>query len=173
MERSSRRGRVLTLAVTFALAASGAALLLALDVPAGGLIGAVLFVGTFNLATGRGTSLPRPIRNGASTAIGAVIGSMITRSVLIDLGTGAVLALLFTAFILTVGVGAGILLSRWAGIDRKTAILAACPGGMVEMAVIAEHVGADQATVLGIHLVRRLASLVVLTALLVTSSAFM
>jgi membrane AbrB-like protein len=169
----SGRNRFASLTVTFALAASGAALLLAFDVPAGGLIGAVLFVGTFNLMTGRGAPLPRPIRNGASTAMGAVIGSMITRSVLGDLGAGVVLALLFTAFILTVGVGAGLLLSRWAGIDRKTAILAACPGGMVEMAVIAEHVGADQAAVLGIHLVRRLASLVVLTALLVSSSAFM
>lgn len=173
MGQSSGRDPTRELVVTFGLAVSGASAFLAVGVPAGGLIGAVVFVGTFNLVTGRGTSLPRPIRNGASAVMGAVIGSMVTRSVLIDLGTGAVLALIFTAFILAVGVGAGLLLSRWAGIDRKTAILATCPGGMVEMAVIAEHVGADQAAVLGVHLVRRIASLLVLTALLVASSALM
>lgn len=52
--------------------------------------------------------------------------------------------------------------------DRRTAILAGCPGDMVEMSLLAEQLGADAPTVLGVHLVRKLLALVILSALLLT-----
>jgi len=151
---------------TAALGITGGLLFTLADIPAGGVIGAVMFVGGHSLITGRSGPLPRRSNAIAAGLMGTVIGSMLTRATLVDLGSGVVWAVAFTIMILAVGLVAGLALERWTGMDRRTAILAACPGGMAEMSMLAQQLGADAPTVLGVHLIRKLLALMVLALLL-------
>ncbi len=156
---------------TAALGITGGLLFALADIPAGGVIGAVVFVGGYSLVRGDVVPLPRASRAAAAGLMGTVIGSMLTRQTLVDLGSGVLWAVGFTVVILAVGLVAAWVLERWTGMDRGTAILAACPGGMAEMSLLAEQLGADAPTVLGVHLVRKLLALVMLATLLVTIRA--
>lgn len=153
---------------TAVLGITGGLLFTLADVPAGGVIGAVTFVGGHSLLRGDAVPLPRASRAAAAGLMGTVIGSMLTRQTLIDLGSGVIWAVGFTVVILAVGLVAARLLERFTDMDRRTAILAGCPGGMAEMSLLAEQLGADAPTVLGVHLVRKLLALVMLSALLLT-----
>jgi uncharacterized protein len=54
----------------------------------------------------------------------------------------------------------GLLLRPTTGLDRRTALLASCPGGISEMVAMADESGADVELVLGVQLVRKLVVLV-------------
>lgn len=151
---------------TVSLGLTGGLLFTAAGIPAGGVIGAVTFVGGHGLLTGRGGPLPRGSSAVAAGLMGTVIGSMLTRSTLVDLGSGVLWAVAFTVAILAVGLLAAWPLRRWTGMDQRTAILAACPGGMAEMSLLAQQLGADAPTVLGVHLIRKLLALLALVTLL-------
>lgn len=74
------------------------------DIPAGGFIGAVTFVGGHSLFRGTVVVLPRASRTAAAGLMGTVIGSMLTRQTLVDLGSGVLWAVGFTVVILAVGL---------------------------------------------------------------------
>ena len=146
--------------VTILLGVAGGGALAASGMPAGGLIGSVAAVGTYSIWTGRAAKLPRWVRIVARVIMGTVIGSMITRELLTELGFNVVWALVFTVFILGIGVIAGLVLSKVTGMDRTTALMATCPGGMAEMAMISDQLGLQSDIVLGVQLVRKILTLV-------------
>lgn len=145
---------------TVLLGMLGGAGVAATGMPAGGLLGSVAAVGTYSIWTGRAAKLPRWVRIVARVVMGTVIGSMITRELLAELGPNVIWALAFTVFILAVGGVAGVVLSRVTGMDLTTALMAACPGGMAEMAMIADQLGLKADVVLGIQLVRKILTII-------------
>ena len=66
-------------------------------------------------------------------------------------------------------VGGSLLVGLWfarvTGIDRRTALLGTCPGGMAEMVALAEESSARVDLVIGMHLVRKLVLLTATIAL--------
>ncbi len=145
---------------TVLLGLVGGASLAATGMPAGGLIGSVAAVGTYSVWTDRAAKLPRWVRIVARVIMGTVIGSMVTRELLIELGPNVIWAVAFTVFILAIGAIAGLILSRATGMDRTTALMATCPGGMAEMAMISDQLGLRSELVLGVQLVRKILTLV-------------
>lgn len=136
-------------------------------IPAGAMLGAMVAVALFNLASDGATALPRSVRIGARILIGTAIGSLLTATVLQTLGINLVWAVVFTLVVLAVGIGSGFVLARVGGIDVRTALLACCPGGMPEMTALADELGAQVDVVVGVHLLRKVLTLVTVAGLIV------
>lgn len=138
-----------------ALAAlAGAGLLELLGVPAGALLGAVIGAGTFTVWRGAQRTTPTQARWLALALLGWVIGAQTGPEALAAVPTllgplTAVLAgLAVCAVVLTVA------LVRWAGWDPATALLAAAPGGIGEMAALSVVATDDAEVVTATHLAR-------------------
>jgi membrane AbrB-like protein len=133
--------------------AAGAGVLTALGVPAGGIIGAVL--GSAAVSGARGVPLsPKPVRVVGLVLLGAAAGLRLDATTLGHLRSVALpLALAVLALLLAQGLLA-LVLCRWFRLDPVTALLAAAPGGVSEIASIADEVGARVGVVTAIHVVR-------------------
>lgn len=128
--------------------------------PAGALLGALSAVAIVNVVTdGKLTVHPR-LRIPSRVLIGASIGSMATPALLRTLGASVGWTIAATVLVLVLSLSLGLLFAWVAKVDRRTALLGCCPGGIAEMAVLAKDSGADVEIVLGLHVVRKIAVLV-------------
>ena len=141
---------------------AGAALLLLLQVPAGGIIGAV--AGSAVAAGIRGKSAPpRFVRAAGMVLLGCAAGVRLEAGTLQTLLHLAVPILLAVAALLLLDVALAVVLTRRYGVDPVTALLACAPGGVSEMTVIADDSNARTGIVVAVHVVR--VATVVLVAL--------
>ena len=131
--------------------------------PAGALLGSILFVGAFTILTDGGARIPRPLRIGGRLLLGTTVGALLTPAALVAVGANLAWALGLTAALFAVSLGCGLLFARWSGLDPRTALLSFSPGGMPEMSSLAEEVGARTDVVVGLHLVRKLLTLAAVT----------
>lgn len=149
--------------------AAGAAVLTLLQVPAGALVGAVIGSAIANRVRlgGAAGTLPVPVRVSGLVLLGSVAGVRLEASTLVTLTriaaplAGAVLTLLL------LNAALALVLVRRYGIDSRTAVLACAPGGISEIAVAAEQLGARTGVVIAVHAVRVLAVVLVVLPLLV------
>jgi len=148
----ARSGTARTLAVGAAGGLAGELL----RVPAGALIGSLAAVAVLNVLTDGRAAVPRWSRQPSRVLVGAAVGSLATPVLLPTLGASAGWALLLAVLVVGGGLLLGLLLSATTAIDRRTALLAMCPGGISEMVALADESGADVEVVLGIQLVRKL-----------------
>ncbi len=147
------------LALGLGLAGAGVATLLSL--PAGPLVGAALATGG-GAAAGLRLDLPARLRNLGFCIIGITLGAGIQPGFLDALWRWSPsLGLLMVAQVVTILSGAR-LLSRRAGLDRETALLAASPGGLSTAISLALEGEGDATPVLVLQ-VMRLLVLVTLT----------
>jgi membrane AbrB-like protein len=165
---ASFRGRGFT-AITLLVGATGGLLAHWAQVPAGPLLGAVFAVGSLNLITDGRTHLPNWLAVGGRVMIGTVIGSLATASLIGEVGRNIGWAALFAGTLIVVGLACGAVTARVTDLDLRTAMIATCPGGMPEMAALAEEVGAQVDVVLGIHLLRKLLALLMIAVAIVLS----
>ena len=86
--------------------------------------------------------------------VGMLVGSRITRTSLAHGARSLVPAALLAGVMLLVGVLSALLASQTVGVDSRTALFAAAPGGITEMSTVGASLGADGAIVAAIHLVR-------------------
>ena len=141
---------------------AGGALLTLLHVPAGGIVGAVAGSAAVSAMRTR-APLSRNVRLIGMILIGCAAG--------VRLEAGTLQTLLYLAIPLLASVVAmllidgllAVLLTRKYGVDPVTALLACAPGGLSEIAVVAEEIGARSGIVVAVHVVRVL--VVVLVAL--------
>lgn len=174
---AGERGRPLLNALVLVVGGvGGAALLTTLHVPAGALIGSVVGSMAVNGITDavarrraapgqepKRARVPRAIRIVGQVLLGVLAGARLTGETL--------QTLLASALPVAIGVilliALSLLLARYLfsrhGVDPLTAVLATAPGGISELASVAEHRGAAMHIVLALHLFRVLA--VVLVAL--------
>jgi membrane AbrB-like protein len=158
--------RLLALLGTLALAVLSGMAAVALRVPAGGMIGPLLVLGTLNVLTGRVPQFPERWRQAAMIVTGTVIGSGIGPHLVETLAQVWPAALAMTAWIATVGLGLGWLLSRWTGLSLPTALLCFAPGGLQEMILTAQEVGADARLVAMVGMLRILLTILCVPLLL-------
>jgi membrane AbrB-like protein len=150
----------MTTLVTLAVGAAGGVLGHVLGIPAGALLGSLAAVAGYNVLRERQAAVPRWLRSPSRILVGATIGSLATPALLHSLGASVGWAAVITTAVVAVGLALGLLLARTTGIDRRTALLASCPGGLAEMVALAEQSRADAEVVLGIQVVRKLVILV-------------
>jgi uncharacterized protein len=131
------------------------------DLPAGPLLGSLLAVAAVNvLADGR-PSVPPSVRVPGRILVGATIGSLATPALLHTLSASIGWAIALTVAVVGCSLLVGLWFARATGVDRRTALLGSCPGGMAEMVALAEESAARVELVIGMHLVRKI---VLLTA---------
>lgn len=163
MPRTGLRATVLVLS----LAATGGLIGEASGVPAGALLGALVAVSVYNLWTDGAAYLPPLVRDASRALVGTAIGSLATPALLAALGVHLPWAILFTLVVILVGLGSAWVLTRLSDVDLPTALLSCSPGGMPEMSALSEDLGARTDIVVGIHVVRKIAALIVVSALVV------
>lgn len=140
---------LVTLGIAFACGYVG----LKLKIPAGAMVFAMVGVAAFNIFTDLG-NLPantRPILQGLG---GAMIGHAITKADVKNLRKMWGPALLLIASMIVLNVGVALLVHFISGITIPTSLFACAPGGVSDMALIADEMGADPGQVSILQLFR-------------------
>lgn len=123
--------------------------------PGGAALGAMAAAVMVNLALGdRPASVPRGLDFTALVLVGVSVGAAITRSTLAGAANLVGPSLLVLGVLSVVGVVLAFTLRRFFDLDLTTALFAAAPGGMANMAIVAKDAGGNGVAVALIHLVR-------------------
>ena len=117
------------LAVTLVVATAGGLAFTWAGLPVAWLAGPALFTAALTTLRHRSNQLPRSFRTLAQVAIGVTIGASFPPDAPELLSHHALAIALSLGATLVLGLGAGSILGRWAGLDRPTALLASSPGG--------------------------------------------
>ena len=151
----------MNLTLTILVSVLGSYLFYKLKIPAGALIGAIVFSACFNIFTDMG-SFPAAMKTVLQAIAGAFIGQRVTRSDLKELrqtlGAGILMFLFMGCYTILVGN----LLTRVTELDLATALVASMPAGLSDTAIISADLGANATQTTVIHTVRTLFSIVIL-----------
>jgi len=144
---------------------AGAGLLVLLQVPAGGIVGAV--AGSA-LASGIRAHPPPPhaVRVVGMVLLGCAAGVRLEAETLQTLLQLLVPLLVAIGTLLAMDVALATVLVRRYSVDPVTALLACAPGGVAEMTILAHDLEARTAIVVAIHVVRVVTVVLVVLPLL-------
>ncbi len=141
-----------------------------LRLPAGAFMGALVGVGAALGLFGFPDISPPPLVGQAlQVMVGVIVGLRITRDSVLSGARTLLPATVLAAVFLTSGVAAAGAAVSLTGMAPATALFAAAPGGLTEMASVGASLGADGPSVAAVHLVRLL--LVILVANLLLTRA--
>lgn len=132
-------------------------------VPAGYMVGAFVGVAVINCSVG-GAWVPDGTRAAIQVVAGAFVGCSMERSDLARLKRigGPVAVMLCACLVLMVAAGATVACAS--GLDLRTALMCAVPGGINDTPIVAADMGADAPTVAVLQLVRQVLGIAVLPA---------
>lgn len=139
--------------LTFAVGALAGYIVLKLKVPGGVMVGAIVGVGLLSIFTGN-AYMPSTAKLMAQITAGAFIGCSVEKSDLLRLRYIIKPAFILIAGMLTLNIGAGLLIWVTSPLDLTTALMCAVPGGMSDIPLIAADMGADAAKVTVLQFVR-------------------
>jgi membrane AbrB-like protein len=148
-----KRSAHLSLLGALLLALIAAQLCIWLDTPLPWMIGP-LFSTAAACMLGAPLRAPLQVRAAGQWAIGTALGLYFTAPVMAALVSYSGWIVLGVVFALVLGTGAGALLQRLSGVDRRTAFFAMAVGGASEMAAQGERHGADVSRVAAAHSLR-------------------
>lgn len=150
---------MMELIITLLIGFSGGLTALRFKVPAGAMIGAMLSVALYNIITGN-AFLPQDVRVITQIAAGAFIGSGIKKKDVLDLKLMINPAALMVSSMITLDLLMGYIMYRATGISLVTCLFACAPGGIVDMSLISNDLGADSSKVAILQLVRLISVLI-------------
>lgn len=124
-----------------------------LAVPCGAIAFSMAGCAAFNVAADR-AYMPLNLRRFVQMFAGALIGCTVGRAQLLQMRElGWVTVIAIVSFLL-LDLAAGRVMAVLFHMDPTTALFACAPGGITDMALIAEEMGADSVKVAGMHIVR-------------------
>jgi hypothetical protein len=129
--------------VCLGVGALGGFALDAFQVPAGGVIGAMLAVAAAQIVGTSLRAIPERGRNLAQIFLGVFVGITFTRQTLIELQNSFVIIVVATLATLISSIILARVVQRWMRLDAETALLACAPGGLSLMPMIADELGAQ------------------------------
>ena len=144
--------------VTFAIAGAGAFVGVRLKIPAGGMVGAMLAVMVFSIASDQ-AYFPADVKTVVQMISGLFIGCKITRKEVLELKKAFRPAVVNTLLLLPACMGIGLVLYFVTDYSIATCALSTAPGGIVDMSVISFDMDADPTVVSVLQLVRVLSIL--------------
>ncbi|HON33727.1 MAG: AbrB family transcriptional regulator [Thermovirgaceae bacterium] len=152
--------------LTLSIAAAGGLLFYFLGVPVGGFVGSMIFT-----AAAAASGLPiRPLpvmaRHVAQLGLGSLIGLYATPETLSTIYCMFLTIVGTTAAMLAWGIMLAFIVRAVTGWSLMTCLIATCPGGITQLASIAEDLGADPLKVSLLHLARLLTIYVILPPLI-------
>lgn len=149
------------LVLTILIAVLGSYLFYKLKIPAGALIGAIVFSACFNIFTDMG-SFPSAMKTVLQAIAGAFIGQRVSRNDLKELKQTLGAGILMFLFMGVYTVLVGMMLSHVTQLDLATALVASMPAGLSDTAIISADLGANSTQTTVIHTVRTLFSIIIL-----------
>lgn len=155
---------IVNLLLTVCVASAGSYLLYKLKIPAGALIGAIIFSAAFNLFTSFGT-FPKVMKTIMQAVAGAFIGLRITRRDIGELRKTFVGGLVMFCFMIFYTLGVGFLLHSVSELDLATALVCAMPAGLSDTSIISADLGANATQTTIVHTVRTLFAILLLPQL--------
>lgn len=147
------------LGMTFAVAFGGAILGIALRIPAGSMIGALVIGAVLGWATGIDLATPVPLLAIAYAFIGWRIGLTFSREALAGSARSLPWIILSALTLVALCAGFGGLLAWQLDIDPVTAYLATSPGGLDSIAIMAVSTHSDTSLVMSLQTMRFLIAL--------------
>jgi len=122
-------------------------------IPAAYMLGALLFSATWNLTVGY-AFFPTELRIATQILAGTYLGLSINKENLFSIKTliKPISIILFLLFVNTIAMG--FLIHRLFGIDLVTSMYSFAPGGIAEIAIIADSFGADAGLITAMQLLR-------------------
>ena len=144
---------VLSLLLTLAAALIGSFIFLKLKVPAGALLGTMVFVIILNIVKGN-VFFPQQARPIIRILAGSLIGSRMKKDDVLHLKTIVLPAVLLVFGMLILNISLGYIIHRLTGMNLLTSLLGSAPGGIQDMAIIADDIGADTAKITVLQTVR-------------------
>jgi len=142
----SRKFTGIQYGVLFLCALAGALAGFVLRIPTGALLGAMVACGVYATAVNGEYSFDTRFSVAAQICIGAVMGQRITPEVVALMGSLIVPALLMSALMLVCCLCLAFLTHKTTGSSLETCLLCASPGGLTQVAFLADEMGADVAT---------------------------
>lgn len=124
-----------------------------LGVVAGAVIGSMLFGILFSGIFGKPV-YPKQLRTLQQMLGGAFIGASVTRATILSLDVLLLPFLIMIAGILVLVFGLSFLIHKVTKMDFVTCLLACSPGGIAEMSLLSEEIGADTPKIAIMHTVR-------------------
>ncbi|GBD43942.1 hypothetical protein HRbin40_01425 [bacterium HR40] len=121
--------------------------------PLGWLLGA-MFATAAAAVAGLEPMVPNVLRRAVITVLGLLIGGSFEAHRLAGLHLWLPSLALLAAYVLLVGAMSLWYLRRWAGLRPYTAFFAAAPGGLSEMVMLSDRMGADMRAVALVHATR-------------------
>lgn len=152
---------LLRLLITILVGAVGAFLFLKMKIPAGAMIGAIIFVSIFQIRFGI-ACFPKFIRVAVQMLSGAFVGQRITRGDIEELKTIVKPALLVFSCVMLLSLLTGFAIHGVSNLGLATGILASSPGGITDVVLIAADVGADPTQTTVLQLMRYFVSILLL-----------
>ncbi len=150
--------------LTLGVAALGSFAAQKLKIPGGGMLGAMIAVAALNLLSGEAV-FPEDLRVAVQICSGAMVGSRISRKDAIALKQIVLPTVLLIAFMMLMNMTIGVTIFACSDLDIATSLFAASPGGMSDMALIAEDMGANSVYVTLLQLIRLITVLVFMPAM--------
>lgn len=124
-----------------------------LKIPAGAMICSMAAVAIYNVYSSQGY-IPNNFKLGAQIVVGGMIGLRFTKETLSELKTMLLPAILILISLTAFCVLLGYFLHKFTGIDLTTALFSTSPGGLTDMALMADSYGADSPKVVVMHTMR-------------------
>ena len=128
-------------------------LLHALGVSAGAMIGAMIGSAAYCILRGK-QKYPATLKTALQLCSGAYIGCRIDRATILGFGDLLLPLLIMLLGILAFTFMTSSLMCRLSRLSRSTAMLASTPGGIQEMSLLSEELGADTPSVAVLHTTR-------------------
>jgi membrane AbrB-like protein len=147
------------LIMTLIIGIIGGTIALRLKVPAGAMVGSMVAVTVFSVITGD-AFVPQNVKVLTQISAGAFVGAGIKRKDVFEMKLIIKPAILMIASMIILDLLMGYIISKTTGLDLVTALFAAAPAGIVDMALISDDLGADTSKVAVLHLIRLVSVLV-------------
>lgn len=158
---AGRKQNWVRILLTLLTACIGGLIFKALKVKSGAFLGAICFTALLSVFSGK-AELPRGFKKPVQILAGAYIGAQVSREVLTVLPTLLIPLIVMMLIIVAFIVGEAAIMRKMTGMDMTTCLLISTPGGMQEMALIAQDYDCDAPGVVTMHVVRVLAILSVM-----------
>ena len=134
-------------------------------IPSGAMIGSMLGVALLNIFWNK-AALPPNYAVVLQIAAGAMVGTRITMDTVASLKNLVVPVLIIVFGVVVINFALGLAISRFSSLDITTAMFSSSPGGMTEMALAADSLGADISIVALLQLIRLLTTITLMPPLL-------
>ncbi|MGE5678461.1 MAG: AbrB family transcriptional regulator [Pseudomonadota bacterium] len=151
---------------TLLIAVIGGTLALKIKLPAGAIVGSIIAVSVVNIVMGL-PEMPGVLKWFTQVIAGAFIGSGLTSKSVSEMKKLTLPAIILITTFMVINILLGFALYFTSPLDLCTSLFAVVPGGLSEMSVIADDMGADTAVV-SVFQVARLTSTMCLFPFLIT-----